>query len=52
MKQDIQLYVEGQRLDLFEDESLQITSSIQDVRDISKVFTDSQPIFFRKGVKK
>jgi hypothetical protein len=49
MKQDIQLYVEGQRLDLFEDESLQITSSIQDVRDISKVFTDYSQFFSVKA---
>ena len=49
MKQDIQLYVEGQRIDLFDDESLQITSSIQDVKDISKIFTDYSQNFSVKA---
>ena len=35
----IQLYIEGQRLELFKDESVTITDSIQNVRDIDKVFT-------------
>lgn len=37
--QQIALYIEGQRLDLFEDESLSITDSIQNIRDIGKLFT-------------
>ena len=45
MKQDIQIYVEGQRIDLFGDESIEVTSSIQDVRDISKIFTDYSKSF-------
>ena len=45
MKQDIQLYIEGKRLDLFGDENIEITSSIQDVRDISKIFTDYSKSF-------
>ena len=45
MKQDVQLYIEGQRVDLFQDESIQITSSIQNVRDIGKVFTDYSQTF-------
>lgn len=49
MKQDIQLYVDGQRIDLFDDESLQITSSIQDVRDIAKIFTDYSQNFSVKA---
>jgi len=40
MGQEAQLYIEGQRIDLFSDESIQITSTIQDVRDISKIFSD------------
>ena len=40
MAQEAQLYIEGQRIDLFSDESIQITSSIQDVKDISKIFSD------------
>jgi len=35
----IQLYIEGQRLELFKDESVTITDSIKNVRDIEKVFT-------------
>ena len=45
MKQDVQLYVKGQRLDLFQDETIQVTSSIQNVKDISKVFTDFSQSF-------
>lgn len=36
----VQLYVNDERLDLFKDEEIQVTSSIQNVSDISKVFTD------------
>ena len=35
----IELYIEGQRVELFKDESVTITDSIQNVRDIDKVFT-------------
>jgi hypothetical protein len=35
----IQLYIQGQRVDLFKDESVTITDSIQNVKDIEKVFT-------------
>jgi len=37
--QKLQLYIEGQRVELFDDESVSITQSIQNVKDISKVFT-------------
>ena len=37
--QSIQIYIEGQRLEMFQDESVEITQSIRNVRDISKVFT-------------
>ena len=40
MAQEAQLYIDGQRIDLFSDESIQITSSIQDVKDIAKIFSD------------
>lgn len=40
MAQEAQLYIDGQRIDLFSDESIQITSSIQNIRDISKIFSD------------
>ena len=45
MKQEIQLYINGQRADLFNDETIQVTSSIQNVKDISKVFTDFSQTF-------
>lgn len=37
--QAIQLYIENERLEMFKDESVEITQSIKNVRDISKVFT-------------
>lgn len=36
----LQLYIEGQEIELHDNESVVLTQSIQDVRDISKVFTD------------
>lgn len=35
-----QLYINEQRVELYNDESVSLTQTIQDVRDISKVFTD------------
>ena len=43
--QKIQLYIEGQRLDTFTDESVVITQSIKNVKDIDKVFTDFTKTF-------
>lgn len=42
---EVQIYIEDQRLDLFKDESIEITSSIQDAKDLSKVFTDYSQSF-------
>ena len=36
----IQLFVEGNEIELYKDESVTLTQSIQDIRDIEKVFTD------------
>jgi hypothetical protein len=36
----VDLYIEGQRADLFEDESIEINLSVQNIKDISKVFGD------------
>ena len=36
---EIQLYINEQRLDLFKDESISLTDSIQNVKDIDKIFT-------------
>lgn len=43
--QHIQLYIEGQRVELYEDESVVLTQSIQNVKDIQKVFTDYSKTF-------
>ena len=43
--QTIQLYIEGQRVDMFKDESVSLTQSIQNVRDIAKIFTDFSKTF-------
>jgi hypothetical protein len=41
----VQVYIEGQRLDLFDDETISVTSKQQDVSDISKIFTDFSQSF-------
>jgi len=38
--QKIQLYIEGERVDMFDDESVVITQTIKNVKDIGKIFTD------------
>ena len=38
--QKIQLYIEGERVDMFDDESVVITQTIKNVQDIGKIFTD------------
>jgi hypothetical protein len=45
MKRKVQVYIEGNRLELFEDEQIQVNSSIQNIQDISKVFTDFSQSF-------
>ena len=35
-----QLYIKGQRVELFDNESVSLTQTIQNIRDVSKVFTD------------
>lgn len=39
MRQEIQLYVDGQRVELFGEDSISVTESIKNAKDISKVFT-------------
>ena len=41
----LQLYIQGQRVDLFNDESVTITDSIQNVKDIEKIFTSFSQSF-------
>jgi len=43
--QSIQLYIEGQRVDMFKDENVNITQSIKNVKDIAKVFTEFTKTF-------
>tara|TARA_R100001443_G_scaffold38039_1_gene51584 strand:- start:764 stop:3067 length:2304 start_codon:yes stop_codon:yes gene_type:complete len=39
MKREIQLYISNVKVDLFKDETVSLTDSIKNVRDIAKVFT-------------
>ena len=41
----LQLYIGGQRVDLFKDEKVQLTQTIKNVKDISKVFTEFTKTF-------
>ena len=43
--QTVQLYINNQRVDLFNDETISLNSSIQNIKDISKVFTDFSQTF-------
>lgn len=45
MKRTVQLYINDQRIDLFDDETISITSSIQNIKDIGKVFGDFSQSF-------
>jgi hypothetical protein len=43
--QKLQLYIEGQRVEMFEDETVSLTQSIQNIKDPSKIFTDFSKTF-------
>ena len=43
--QNIQLYIEGNGMDMFKDESVSLTQTIQNVKDIAKVFTNFTKTF-------
>lgn len=45
MRRDISIYVGNDRLDLYDDESVVITRQAQNVRDITKVYTDYSQTF-------
>ena len=49
--QKLQLYIEGQRVDLFDDESVVLTQTIQNVKDVQKVFTDYSKTFTLPATK-
>jgi hypothetical protein len=50
--QEIQLYIQGEQVELFKDESVSITQSIQNVKDIAKVFTEFTKSFTVPASKK
>ena len=39
------IFIEGERLDLFEDENITVTQGVQDVKDVSKLFADFSQSF-------
>ena len=41
----VDLYISGQRVDLFEEESIEISLSAQNIKDLSKVFGDFSKSF-------
>lgn len=43
--QTIQLYIEGTRVDMFKDESVTITDTIKNIKDVSKIFTEFSKTF-------
>ena len=43
--QKLQLYIQGVRIDLFKDETVSLTQTIQNVKDISKIFTEFSQTF-------
>ena len=43
--QSIQLYIEGQRVELFKDERVTTIDTIKNVNDVSKVFTEYSRTF-------
>jgi len=50
--QQIQLYIQGEQVELFKDESVSITQSIQNVKDIAKIFTEFTRSFTVPASKK
>jgi len=45
MNRKVQIYIEGQRIELFNDEQIQVTSTQQNISDISKAYTDFSQSF-------
>ena len=43
--QKVQIYVGSTRLDLFKDETVSLTQSLKNVKDISKIFTEFTQTF-------
>ena len=49
MKRQVKVFIEGQELDLFDDEQISVSSSVQNVYDISKSNTDVSQSFTVPG---
>mgnify|MGYP006233276483 CR=1 FL=1 len=43
--QEVGVYIEGNKVDLFDSENIEINSSVQNINDITKVFTDYSKTF-------
>lgn len=43
--QVIELYIQGERVDMFKDESVSITDTIKNIKDVSKIFTEFSKTF-------
>lgn len=52
MDRQVRIFIEGRELDLFQDEQMQVSSSIQNVYDISKSHTDISQSFTVPGTAK
>jgi hypothetical protein len=52
MNRQVRLFIEGRELDLFNDEQIQVSSSVQNVYDISKSHTDISQSFTVPGTAK
>lgn len=45
MERKVQIYIEGERIELFNDEKISVNSTVQNIADIAKVFTDFSQSF-------
>lgn len=45
MKREVRIFIEGQQIDLFNDETIEVNSSVQNIADISKTSTDFSQAF-------
>ncbi|MFS4469117.1 hypothetical protein [Maribacter sp. 2210JD10-5] len=52
MNKNLDIYIEGERLDLYDNENIVINSSVQNVNDISKIFSDYSQSFTVPASKK
>lgn len=43
--QNIELYIEGQRVELFKDETVSLTQTLKNAREVDKVFTEFTKTF-------